>query len=115
MKIFHSAYKLSSGSEIGYITDGLEKIYIGIHSSSEEPELGFFIPADSLTIIHAFRAEDDFALSDQFIAAEWTEELDDRIKELVEVLISLRFAHPRLTQIEIEFDEELEKIEQRIQ
>ena len=114
MKIFHSVYTLSSGSEIGYITDGLEKIYIGIHSSSDDPELGLFIPAERLTIIHAFRAEDDYKLSDQFIAAEWTDELDERIKELVEVLITLRFAHPRLTQIEIEFDEELEKIKQRI-
>ena len=114
MKIFHPAYVLSSGSEIGYITDGLEKIYIAIHSSSEEPELGLFIPAKKLTIVHAFRAEDDFKLSNQFIAAEWTEELDDRIKELVEVLITLRFAHPRLTQVEIEFDRDLEEIEQRI-
>lgn len=108
MKIFHSVYQLSSGSEIGYITDGLEKIYIAIHSSSEDPELGLFIPADRLTIVHAFRPEDDYALSDQFIAAEWTDELDERIKELVDVLVTLRFSHPRLTQIEIQFDSEEE-------
>lgn len=99
MKIFHSVYQLSSGSEIGYITDGLEKIYIGIHSSSEDPELGLFIPAKSLTIIHAFRVEDDYELSDQFIAAEWTDELDSRIVELIDVLVTLRLAHPRLVQL----------------
>ena len=106
MKIFHSVYKLSSGSEIGYITDGLEKIYIGIHSSSDEPELGFFIPTKSLTIIHAFRAEDDYKLSDQFIATEWTDELDARIVELIDVLIFLRLSHPRLVQVPMKINPE---------
>jgi len=105
VKIFHPVYKLSSGSEIGYITDGLEKIYIAIHSSSDEPELGLFIPARSLTIIHAFRAEDDYKLSDQFIAAEWTDELDSRIVELIDVLVTLRLAHPRLVQLPMKSEE----------
>jgi hypothetical protein len=99
VKIFHSAYVLSSGSEIGYITDGLDRIYIAIHSSSPDPELGLLIPAEKLTVLHAFRPEDDYALSDQFVATEWTKELDDRLVELIDVLVTLRISHPRLVQL----------------
>jgi hypothetical protein len=99
VKIFHSAYVLSSGSEIGYITDGLDRIYIAIHSSSPDPELGLLIPADKLTVLHAFRPEDDYSLSDQFVAVEWTDDLDDRLVELIDVLITLRISHPRLVQL----------------
>jgi hypothetical protein len=93
--------------EIGWIVDG-EKVYLAVPLLRADPDYGFFFPHAMVEIVKA-----RIALSERerrehkpdkvrsFSATLYTKALDKRVKTLVDDLITLRFAHPALTQLEL--------------
>ena len=103
MNIYYPAYR-GVDREIGWIVADDGRIFFAIHILYETPDPPLFLAGneDLIKCIPASRKEDPDH-PDLFLAIEYSKEVDDHIKSIVDALISTRLAHPSLNQLELVF------------
>ena len=95
--------------EIGYITSMLGVVYLAYQIVDEDypyPVIAIVLDEDKVELIPARRQPKTLDNEDPPIEMFWAivydKEVDDRIKEMVDVLIAIRLGHPSITQLELD-------------
>ncbi len=103
MNTFYPAYK-TIDREIGWLVTETGRIFLAFSMFGDgEPPLGIYGNEDLQEDIAATRSDNDKI--SLFSAIEYTKEVDSRIKEIIDGLITIRLSHPHLVQLELVLDE----------
>lgn len=96
-------------ADIGWLVDG-DVVYLAtpLEQDNEPDPLGLFFRIEAVDELAGLR--EGMRAPEPFLAVEYSNEVDRQLRKLIDVLISLRFAHPTLTQLEFELDLEALKL-----